>query len=44
MAGALNFGHRSPTLDPLTGNGALSGSTDSPTAAQLRQAPSSDVT
>ena len=32
MAGALNFGHRSPTLDPLT----TSGSTDSPVAAEPR--------
>ena len=32
MAGALNFGHRSPTLDPLTTNGAA----DSPTAAEPR--------
>ena len=44
MAGALSFGHRSPTLDPLTTNGALSGTTDSPTAAQLRRALSSVVT
>ena len=32
MAGALNFGHRSPTLDPLNTNG----STDSPVAAEPR--------
>ncbi len=33
MAGALNFGHRSPTLDPLTTN---NGSTDSPVADEPR--------
>ena len=32
MAGALTFGHRSPTLDPLTSNG----STDSPVADEPR--------
>ena len=37
VAGALSFGHRSPTLDPLTTNGVPCGATDSPTAAQLRR-------
>ena len=43
MAGALTFGHRSPTLDPLTTNGTPGGSTDSPTAAPLRRALSTNV-